>query len=151
MGYKVPKQIFKLVFPKHDGLWVRITAPTIGEVMSLSRLVRFKAVNPKDLTEEDINELRRPQRIFAKHLISWNLTDEVFDEETNSTVEVEIPSTLEGVESLPVPFLKDLVEAWVENTAEVPENSPLEKRSLGGLPFPEESIPMEIPSLSLRN
>jgi len=150
MGYKVPKQIFKLVFPDRDGLWIRLTAPTIGEVMSLSRLIKYQGVDPKNLTEADVDELRRPQRIFTKHLISWNLTDDV-EQEDESTVEVEVPATLDGVESLPAPFFKEIVKAWVENTVEVPDNSPLDRRSLSGSPFPEASIPMELPSLNLQS
>ena len=151
MGYRVPKQIFKLVFPNHDDLVIRITAPTIGEVMSLSRLVKYKGIDPKKLTESDVDELRRPQRIFAKHLISWNLVDEVWDDLSEENQLVEVPSTLEGVESLPTPFFKELVKAWVDNTVEVPDQSPLDTRSRDGSRFPEESIPMEIPSLSLKN
>ncbi|HEY6018585.1 MAG TPA: hypothetical protein VIY48_01435 [Candidatus Paceibacterota bacterium] len=151
MGYKVPKQIFKLVFPAHDGLVIRITAPTIGEVMSLTRLIKYRGANPDTLDESDVEELRRPQRIFAKHLISWNLTDDVWDDIREENIEIDVPSTVEGVESLPGPFFKEIVQAWVENTVEVPDQSPLDKRSLNGLRFPEESIPMEIPSLSLKN
>lgn len=140
MGYKVPRDVFKLIFAQHDGLEIRITSPSVGEVMSVMKLIKYKGIDPQKLSEADIEDFRRPQKIFAKHLISWNLLDD--DDEP-------IPATLEGVESLPRKFFEEITNAWVNNTAGVPKDSPLDSRLADGLLFPEDSIPVEprLPSL----
>lgn len=150
MGYKVPKQIFRLTFVKHNGLEIRITAPSIGEVMSVMRLIEYKNVDPATFTDEDREAFRKPQKIFTKHLISWNMTDEEKDDEGN-LIEIPVPVTLAGVESLPSPFFNELIQEWIANTMEVKDSSPLASRSLGGQPYPEEEIPMETLLASLKN
>jgi hypothetical protein len=148
--YKLPEQVFKLVFPHYDGLEVRITSPAIGEIMAITKLVRLKNIDASQLSEADVDELNTPQRIFVKHLIEWNLTiDE--KQEDGSIVEVDVPPTMAGVGSLPSSFFQELIKAWIENTMEVPTDSPLGKSSLGGVTYPEQPIPMDLSSLRLPN
>lgn len=146
MGFKVPKQGYKLTFPEFDGLWLRMTAPSIGEVMKLSNLITLKNLKVEDLTESDVEALTYPQRIFAKHLMEWSLTDD--DDDGN---EIPVPATYDGVSNLPADFFKRLVHEWIANTTEVTDQSPLASRSLGGLRFPEESIPMDLSFQNLRS
>lgn len=149
MGYKVPKQGYRLIFPEFDGLWVRMTAPTIQEtdtIMGLVTLaVQFKGGNlkPEDLTSTDVESLQAPQKIFAKHLREWNLTEDV-EQEGSGTIEVPVPATLEGVCSLPIDFFQKLVKGWISNMGEVKDDSPLDGRSLDGLQSLAGSIPMEV-------
>lgn len=148
MGFKLPKQGYKLTFEAYDGFWMRVTSPTVREVTELTRLILLKQVKPDDIGEHELAEIERPQRILAKHLKAWNLTEEV-EKEDESTVEVEVPPTLDGVLSLPSDFFGVIIQEWIKYTTGVPDDSPLRSRSLNGLRFPEESIPMEALSLNL--
>lgn len=146
--YKLPKQVFKLIFPHYAGLEIRITAPAIGEITAITKLIRLKNLKAESLSEADVAELSTPQRIFVKHLIEWNLTEDE-KQDDGTFVEVDVPPTMAGVDTIPAPFFQELLKAWVENTMEVPIDSPLGKSSLGGVTYPEQSIPMDLASLSL--
>jgi len=144
---KIPEQVYRITFAQFDNLWIRITAPTIGEVTALTRMIRIRNIKPENLTESDIQEIETPQLIFARRLVEWNATKEL--EHPDGKIEVELPPTLAGVNDLPGDVFGVLLKEWMANTLEVRDTDPLAKRSQNGLRFPEASIPMELPSLNL--
>lgn len=76
-------------------------------------------------------EVEDDAKIFAEHLISWDLTE-------NGE---PVPLTAEGVMRLEEPLMRLIVGEWIKATRGV--TAPLDHRSSGGAKPQEEQIPME--------
>lgn len=127
MQYKRKRKVYNLNFDgtEYEGLQVKVRGLTTGEYLEI---VALSAPNA-----EGDNETEGMLRMFADHLVSWNLVDD----ETNDNV----PTTYEGVVSNDFMMNMFIINAWTEALAEVPEKT--EKKSVTGeLPL-VASIPTE--------
>jgi hypothetical protein len=96
-GYQIPETIASLEFEgKHDGLVVRasLDAP-FGTVL------RFEELNKGG--DRDPDATRGLMQEFAKFLLEWNIRDR------NGA---PVPADFDGLMSLPVTFVVDLMGAW---------------------------------------
>lgn len=134
MGYKRPTTVYLLKFADRDGLEVRACSVPVGRIMVLQE----QATKLKDGDATAFDEARELFAAFADSLRSWNL-----EEDDGAPV----PATLPGVMSLEFGFAAEILLAWFEAIASVP--GPLDRRSTGGSPSVELSIPMEMLSPSL--
>lgn len=126
MSFKRKRKVYKLDFSgtEYDGLEVRVSSLTTGEYLELITIA-----GP---TEEGGSEAGAMVRLFAKHLISWNLEDE--DGEP-------VPATYEGVKSNDFTMNSAIVNAWTSALADVPADT--EKKSRSGESSLVASIPTE--------
>ncbi len=142
MGYQQKNKVYKLKFedPDMDGLEVRMTSMTTGEVLGISKWNGLKEQG-LEKTDEGIEAMETMLQIFSKHLISWNLEEEEEDKL------LAVPSTYEGVLSQDFDFITKIIDAWMEYVGNIP--SPLDKQSKNGKSVLEVSLPMETLSPSL--
>lgn len=126
MGFKRKRTVYKLDFSgtQYDGLEVRLTGLTTGEYLDL---VSLSAPGDTDGRETD-----QTLRLFAAHLISWNLEDEKGE---------PIPVTFDGIKTNDLVMNMFIIEAWTDALVDVSEST--EKKSLAGDPSLVASIPME--------
>lgn len=126
MGFQRKRKVYKLDFAgtEYDGLEVKVQGLTTGEYLELVTLT--------GATSETENETEKLLKLFAKHLIWWNLTDEE-DE--------PVPSDLDGIKSNDVPMSMKIIDAWTEAMISVPAST--EKKSLAGDPSLVASIPTD--------
>jgi hypothetical protein len=82
-----------------------------------------------------LTEVSRLIDEFAQALQSWNLDN--------------VPATREGLLSLDIPDVMTILLTWFDSMIAI--TGDLGKGSTSGTPFPEVSIPMEIPSPNLTN
>jgi hypothetical protein len=122
-GYRRQRTVFNLTFPDFDGLVVSIRGQNTGETLSLF----------ENRAKSDVEATKYMIITFANSLIEWNLEDEDG---------VKVPTTVEGIESLDLPFVQELIDAWV--TAVTGVDKELGKDSPSGGPSQEVSIPMEV-------
>lgn len=127
MQYKRKRKVYKLDFTgtEYEGLQVKVRGLTTGEYLDI---VALSAPG----TEGDTNETEGMLRMFAEHLVSWNLVDE--DEEP-------VPTTYEGVKANDFVMNSTIINAWTEALATVPAGT--EKKSLPGDSSLVASIPTE--------
>lgn len=127
MAFKRKRKVYKLDFEgtEYEGLEVKVRGLTTGEYLEIVSLSAPGAEGDKE-TEGML-------RMFARHLVSWNLEDE----ETGELV----PTDYEGVKSNDFVMNMFIVNAWTAAIADVPEKT--EKKSLPGEPSLVASIPTE--------
>lgn len=122
-SYRRQRTVFNLTFVEYDGLEVSVRGQTTGESLSL--------LEKKD--QSNLEATRYMISAFVDALIKWNLEDE----DGNS-----VPTTIEGVESLDLPFVQEIIDAWVSAASEVSKE--LGKDSPSGETSQEVSIPMAV-------
>lgn len=144
MGYKVTKTVFKLVFDggQHEGLEVRATAPPLGFLKSTMAMAKFAGKRAEELAPEELDEVLGLFSGFADHLVSWNLEN---DDDS------PVPATLDGLQAQELPFVFELISAWMDATGGLGESDPLGRPSSDGRPSLEASMPMETLSPSPTN
>jgi hypothetical protein len=127
MAFKRRRKVYRLDFEgtEYEGLEVKVRGLTTGEYLELVSLSAPGA--------EGDRETEGMLRMFARHLVSWNLEDE----ETGELV----PTTYEGVTSNDFVMNMFIINAWTSAIADVPEKT--EKKSLVGEPSLVASIPTE--------
>lgn len=127
MSFKRKRKVYHLDFEgtEYDGLQVKVRGLTTGEYLQLVSL-SAPGVEGESETESML-------KMFASHLVSWNLEDE----ETGELV----PTTFEGVKTNDFTMNMVIVNAWTDAIASVPEKS--EKKSGSGEPVLVESIPTQ--------
>lgn len=127
MSFKRKRKIYNLDFEgtEYDGLMVKVRGLTTGEYLDLISLTA-----PEDEGSKETEELLK---LFASHLLSWNLEDD----ETEDAV----PTTYEGVRSNDFAMNMAIVNAWTAALVSVPEKT--EKKSDSGSPVLVESIPSQ--------
>lgn len=128
MTFKRRRKVYKLDFEgtEYEGLEVKVRGLTTGEYLEIVSLSAPGAEGDKE-TEGML-------RMFANHLVSWNL----IDEETGELV----PTDYEGVKSNDFVMNMFIVNAWTAAIADVPEKT--EKKSPTGDPSLVASIPTEM-------
>lgn len=126
MGYRRERKVYKLVFedPQYEGLEIRAASIPVGKLLKLA--------NVGDLNNVTQEELSAIFEVFAGALISWNL------EEDDGT---PVPTTVDGLYTLEIDFIMQIISAWMEAVAGVP--GPLRQRSSNGSRSVEQSLPME--------
>lgn len=136
-GFKVPKNLYRLVFedPAYHGLEVTATSvsmETMLWVQGLGDRVSDIAKTPEGL--------RQVVDVLVSAILSWN----VEDDDDNP-----LPVSAEALLAQPVSFVLDIMAAWTAAITGV--SGPLGAGSISGPRFPEASIPMETPSPSPLN
>jgi hypothetical protein len=131
MGYNRKRKVYRLDFSEteYDGLEVRLYGLTTGEYLELVTLT--------GANDGDGNETEKLLRLFATHLVSWNLQE---DGEP-------VPATEEGVKANDLQMNMTIIDAWTDAMVKVPRDT--EKKSLAGDPSLVASIPTESLSASL--
>lgn len=126
MGYRKVPTIYTLdKIPDEDGLVVRMKAIKIGKIRKLVRLLGLD----DDQMLEALDELFS---LLSEGLVSWNLEDEDG---------APVPTGMEGIEELELPFLLKVLNCWLENMTGVDED--LGKGSPSGESFPGRPLTME--------
>lgn len=125
-GYKRKRKTYKLDFTETDwdGLEVRVRGLTTGEYL---QIVQLSASN-----EEGDRETEGMLKMFASHLISWNLEDDDGD---------AIGTTYEDIKENDFTMNMSIISAWTNALASVPDR--VEKKSTSGDLALTASIPME--------
>lgn len=131
-NYKRKRKIYKLDFEgtEYDGLEVRVRGLTTGEYLQIIQLSAASG-------DEGDKETEGMLKMFASHLIGWNLTDEE-DE--------PVPTSYEGVVANDFVMNMAIITAWTNALGEPTEK--LEKKSSSGDLALVASIPTETLSQS---
>lgn len=122
-GFQRKRKIYKLDFEgtEYDGLVVEVRGLTTGEYLDFLTL-----------SGSDDGETDEMLRLFAEHLVSWNLMDG----------DVDLPATYEELRSNDLGMNNAMISAWTSALASVPEE--LGKKSSSGDPALAASIPTEM-------
>lgn len=130
MGFQRKRKVYKLDFDgtEYDGLEVKVSGLTTGEYLDIIGLAATGT--------EGSGETDAMLKMFARHLISWNLEDD----------NIPVPSTYDGIKSNDLTMNLFIINAWTDAIGNVPKDTGKE------LPDGESSlvasIPMEILSAS---
>lgn len=127
MSFKRRRKVYNLDFEgtEYDGLRVKVRGLTTGEYLDL---VSFSASS-----EEGDSATEEMLKMFASHLVAWNLEDEESGE--------LVPTTYEGIKSNDFGMNMAIIGAWTDALVSVPEKS--EKKSGSGEPVLVELIPSQ--------
>jgi hypothetical protein len=127
MAFRRKRKVYNLDFEgtEYEGLQVKVRGLTTGEYLEI---VSLSAPGT-----EDSQETEGMLRMFANHLVSWNLIDDDTD--------APVPTTYEGVTSNDFVMNMFIVNAWTEAIASLPEKT--EKKLTSGDDSLVESIPTE--------
>jgi hypothetical protein len=126
MGYKRNiSYLLKFEDDEYAGLEVEMRSINVKTALELQSQL-------KDVDDGNEESLKGGMRIFADHLIRWNLEDDRDN---------PIPPTLDSVYDLDLKFVVDLLASWMEVAAGV--SSDLGKASTSTETSAEGSIPME--------
>lgn len=127
MSFKRKRKVYNLDFSgtEYDGLQVKVRGLTTGEYLEIISL--------SVPTDEGAKETEGMLRMFASHLVEWNLVDD--------DTALAVPTTYEGVISNDFVMNMSIVNAWTDAIANVPERT--EKKSVAGDPPLVASIPTE--------
>lgn len=144
MGYKRAKTI-KLTWKdgEFEGLEVRVRRVSIAKFLELAPLLEADLGN---FSAEDIEAMRDMFLEFGTLLVSWNLEEEVTDEE-GVTTDVPVPCTPEAFIQQDLPLAQEIITQLSGSIAGV--SAPLEQPSPSGEQSLAESLPMEVLSPSL--
>jgi hypothetical protein len=139
VGYVRPT--LRLVFDEEHhgdlaGLEVRMKRLTIDQLVRVSKL--RGGIGDEDDAVDKVAEL---VDAVAAGIIGWNL------EEEGAHGNVPVPPTAENLRVQDFALIQAVTSAWMD--AAVGVSAPLVQPSPAGEPFPEESIPMDVPSTSL--
>lgn len=141
MGYKRGK-VYRLVFadPEFEGLEVRAKSVPTGDFLKITELMSLK--DSGGFTADDKDKLTDLFATFADALIDWNVEDDERDEQGNLTGrDVPVPPTLEGLLTQDLDMVLEIIKAWMDAVATVPDA--VGKGSVSGVSFPEASLPMD--------
>lgn len=130
MAFKRKRRVYHLDFEgtEYEGLEVKVRGLTTGEYLDI---IALSAPG----TEGD-RETDGMLRMFADHLMFWNL----IDEETGEPV----PTTYEGVKTNDFVMNMFIINAWTDAIASIPEKT--EKKSFAG----DQQLVASIPTETLR-
>lgn len=142
-GYKRKRTIYRLHFedPEMEGLEVDMTGASVDEFLAITEMSDLSefAVDGVEVTAENLAQVKGAVaklndlfEAFARHLVAWNLED---DDDT------PVPATFEGVKAQDPGFILDVLAAWLDAVGGV--SGPKGRRSNGGVPHLEASLPME--------
>lgn len=146
-GYVRKRTVYKLKFAdeEFDGLEVLVKSMDLGEYRTfVAEMVELAGedgqVDVDDLGADELELLDRMYEKFAGVLLKWNLQrhEDPFDE---STPVVDVPPTLEGLQSQEPGFVMQIIDAWMTATSDI--DVPLGARSSDGRPSEELASMME--------
>lgn len=148
MGFKPGQVTFRLKFedPSLNGLVVEVEPATVGTIVAFTDMASLASLSGMSITDMDSDMLSRLSGLgslfdsFAEALISWNVEDRHGN---------PVPATKAGVYRQGFPFLMQIIAAWTESIAGVPEN--LGEESTSGSRSEVASIPMEGLSVNPRS
>lgn len=125
MAFQRKRKVYHLDFggTEYDGLEVKVHGLTTGEYLELVSLTGS--------TGEKSSETEQLLRLFAKHLVSWNLQEEG----------EPVPSSFDGVKANDLAMNMRIIDAWTDAMVNV--SAATEKKSLAGDPSLVASIPTE--------
>lgn len=125
MAYERKRKVYRLNFAgtEFDGLEVRLHGLTTGEYLELVTLT--------GATDDSGGETERLLKLFAKHLISWNLQE---DGEP-------VPADFDGVRANDLAMNMYIIDSWTSAMVSISPDT--EKKSLPGDSSLVGSIPME--------
>lgn len=125
MGFQRKRKVYRLDFTgtEYEGLEVKVRGLTTGEYFELVSLS-----GPTDGGDKEVDGM---VRMFAKHLVSWNLEDD----------EGSVPTTYEAVKENDFTMTTTIINAWTDALAGVPRETA--KKSLSGDTPLTASIPTE--------
>lgn len=152
MGVKRPGKQYRLVWPDDDpdmaGVEVVMRGLSIRRLLDAQRLVRSGVLQRSDDGGANEEAVERVFQLIADNLVSWNLEeDDTEDDEGNVVLGGPVPTDLDGVMSLELDPVVDILTQWIEGIASVP--GPLSRSSSAGEPSEEQWGPMEpIPAAS---
>lgn len=133
MGYLPEETVYRLKFEKHEGLEVDTVSVPTGALLKMIRLAD-KASGSKSMAE-NLDVVQTLFEGFSDALVSWNL------QARRGGQIVDVPATVEGMNSQPLPLVMEIIAAWIKAVAGV--SAPLENDSKPGSTFPEGSLPMD--------
>lgn len=139
MGFKAKATILKLKFvdEEYEGLEIRAKSPSMGTFLEIAELADV------DVTSADAEDVAAVLKLFEHFIDSvkdWNLEDDDG---------VPVPKTVDGLKSLDIDFVMDLVGAWMDGLKGLSPGLP--QPSGSGQPSLEASIPMEDWSQNLKS
>lgn len=151
MGVKRPGKQYRLVWPDDNlemaGVVVVMKGLSIRRLLDAQKLVRSGVLRKSDDGGADEEAVEAVFQLVADNLVSWNLEeDDTEDDDGNVVPGGPVPTTLDGVMSLELDPVVEILNQWLEGIASVP--GPLAPSSSGGEPSAELSIPMESLSAS---
>lgn len=140
MGFRPQMTIFTVEFATNSelhGLEIRVSSITMGELMEIGE----QAERARE--GAGLSEVKDLIGKFVSCLISWNLENILDGQPT--------PTTMEGLLNHEPRTVLKIVLVWFDSMLAVLKNDPLDEDSNSGETFPEESLPMELPSQSPEN
>lgn len=126
-GFRRKRKVYKLDFSgtDYDGLEVTVRGLTTGEYLQIVQLT--------GTTEEGDKETEGIIKMFASHLVAWNLEDEDG---------MPVATSYEAVQANDFLMNMAIVNAWTSAIASVPEDTA--KKSAGTTDSLVASIPTEM-------
>lgn len=134
--YRKARRQFLLKFDdaEREGIEVRASSTSLGNLVDLMDLAEMDRASVREEKERLLKLFER----FMGCVKSWNLDHEV---EGEDDVWEETPLTVAGLMMHEPDFVLDLVFAWMDGVVGTP--GPLARKSDGGEPSEEVSLPME--------
>lgn len=139
MGFMPKSTVYTLDFEgtEYDGLQVRMRASTLGALFDAPELLGIKervdAAAGGGLSlpaADDLNRFVDQYRDLAEHLVSWNI---------DAPDGTPLPATLDGLKTLELPLVGQIVQTWQSAMAGVVP--PLPGGSSSG-PLPDVDLAM---------
>lgn len=125
MAFQRKRKVYRLDFAdtEYDGLDVRVEGLTTGEYLELVSLTGSSG--------EDSNETEQLLKLFATHLVAWNLEEQG----------IPVSASFDGVKSNDLAMNMFIINAWTDAMVNVPASTG--KKPLAGDPSLVASIPTE--------
>jgi hypothetical protein len=100
--YKRAQTLYELTFADEDmrGLIVVMKALSIDGLLKVTQMAA--EIGEKD--EPDLSQVSEMFKVFARHLVSWNLEDDIGD----------VPPDYDGVTAQDLDFILKIINAWME-------------------------------------
>jgi hypothetical protein len=140
MGFEIESR-YTLAWPEGSpfhGMQVVVTSMSIETLMRIDEIAMD--IEAADASPEGRQRMyaavRERAKVLADHGIEWNLTRRG----------EPLPFDADGVLALEKKQVVAIINGWIQAVTEVPD--PLPESSDGTPRFPEESIPMEVSTLS---
>lgn len=142
---KRPGRRYRLVWPEdHDfmaGVVVRLKGISIKQLLDAQRLAAEVADQRESGTGVEPGTLEKLFELLSSNIVEWNITEEDTEGPDGPTPGAPVPTTLEGVMSLELDPVVEILTEWLEAVAGV--SPPLSENSPAGEPSEDLSLTME--------
>lgn len=142
MGYRAEFRQFNITFEDREGLEVRATSTSLGNLLGLMDLAEMG----RNFSREDMGRLDSLFDLFVGCVKEWNLEHEEIERneagENIGSQWAPTPRTVDGLKKHEFDFVLDLVFAWMDGVTGS-RKGPLEQKSSDGNPSLEASMQME--------